>query len=152
MLIRLVYASRATAAFHDDLPSILQWCHDVNPSLGVTGMLCCLDGVYMQYLEGEADVLEPLFASIARDARHSGVTLLERRAIPRRAFPEWSMKLLAWDERSKAIFRSFSPGVSLDLYAGDPSTAAPLLRALIREADCDSVMPDHLSPGICPWS
>ena len=135
MLIRLVYASRATAASRDELPAILQWCHDVNPTLEVTGLLCHLDGVYMQYLEGESTVLEPLFTSIAKDKRHSGVTLLERRAIPRRAFPDWSMKLLEWDERSKAIFRSFSPGTSLDLYASDPSTAAPLLRALIREAD-----------------
>ena len=45
------------------------------------------------------------------------------------------MKLLEWDERREAIFRSFSPGANLDLYAADASTAAPLLRALIREAD-----------------
>ena len=98
-------------------------------------MLCCLDGVYMQYLEGEESVLEDLFASIRKDTRHSGVTLLEQRAVAQRTFPEWSMKMMEWDERSKAIFRSFSPGASLDLYASDPSTAAPLLRALIREAD-----------------
>src|ERR1700712_108942 len=73
MLIRLVYASRAVGSFHDDVPGILQWSRDFNPSLEVTGMLCCLDGVYMQYLEGEESVLEDLFASIRKDTRHSGV-------------------------------------------------------------------------------
>lgn len=135
MLSRLVYASRATAPHQADLSVILQWCEDVNPSLGVTGLLCCLDGVYMQYLEGEDAVLDELFASIRKDSRHSGATILERRPIPQRAFPQWSMKLMEWDERSKAIFQSFSPGANLDLYATDASTAAPLMRALIREAD-----------------
>jgi hypothetical protein len=135
MLSRLVYASQATVPFDHDLPAILQWCSDFNPSLHVTGLLCFLDGVYMQYLEGEEAVLESLFASISKDTRHAGVTLLEKRATPQRAFPQWSMKLMEWDDRSRAIFRSFSPGSRLDLYASDPSTAAPLMRALIRGVD-----------------
>lgn len=89
----------------------------------------------MQYLEGEEDTLDTLFASIRADARHTSVTQLERRGIPRRAFPEWSMKVMEWNDHSKAVFRSFSPGASLDLYAGDPVTAAPLLRALFRGPD-----------------
>lgn len=98
-------------------------------------MLCLLDGVYMQYLEGEEVVVDQLFEQIRADKRHVGATVLERRAIKQRAFAQWSMKLLAWDERNTAIFRSFSPGANLDLYATDPSTAAPLVRALIRPPD-----------------
>lgn len=135
MLSRLVYASRAVSPIKEELPSILEWCHRVNPTLDVTGVLCCLDGVYMQYLEGDEKTLKQLFARIAADGRHTAVTRLEWRAIPRRAFPQWAMHMLEWDERSKAIFRSFSPGTNLDLYRSDPSTAAPLMRALIRGAD-----------------
>ena len=42
------------------------------------------------------------------------------------------MALLDWDDNTRAIFRSFSPDAQLDLYAADPSTAAPMLRALVR--------------------
>lgn len=135
MLFRLVYASRAVAPYDNDLPLILDWCIDTNPSLDVSGVLCFLDGVYMQYLEGDEATLERLFASIKGDTRHTAVTRLEWRAIPRRAFPQWAMRMLEWDEHSKAIFRSFSPGSNLDLYASDPSTAAPMVRALIRGPD-----------------
>lgn len=135
MLHRIVYVSRAVAPFDDDLLPLLDWCHEVNPSLDVTGVLCFLDGVYMQYIEGDESMLDPLFQRIRKDSRHESVTCLERRAIRQRAFPEWRMKLLEWDERSKAIFRSFSPGSRLDLFASDPTTAAPLVRALIRGPD-----------------
>ena len=133
MLIRLVYASRSCNQPTKDLPAILEWSRRVNPKLDVTGVLCYLDGVYMQYLEGEEHAVDGLFKSIAADTRHQNVTRLERRAIPKRAFPEWSMALLDWNDSTRAIFRSFSPDAHLDLYAADPSTAAPMLRALVRD-------------------
>ena len=80
-----------------------------------------------------------LFDSIRRDTRHRHATILDQRAIPQRAYPSWSMAVLEWDERTKAIFRSFSPGTHLDLFAGDPSTAAPLVRAMTRSADWNFV-------------
>ena len=42
-------------------------------------------------LEGDADTIERTFATISRDARHSGVIILESRAIDERGFPQWSM-------------------------------------------------------------
>lgn len=132
MLLRIVYASHACDDTGKDLPGILSWCRRVNPGLNVTGVLCLLDGVYMQYLEGEEKTLDTLFDSIRRDARHGDVTMLERRSIPRRSFSDWAMALLEWTDNKRDIFRSFSPGLHLDLYAADPTTAAPLVRALIR--------------------
>jgi hypothetical protein len=134
MFTRIVYASHARAHAEDDIPGILAWSRRVNPELGVTGALCFLDGVYMQYLEGEQDALEPLFASIQADARHCDVTVLERREVTHRSSSDWAMGLLAWDDNTRNIFRSFSPGRNLSLYASDPSTSAPLVRALIRGA------------------
>ncbi|RYF61585.1 MAG: BLUF domain-containing protein [Comamonadaceae bacterium] len=134
MLTRFVYASHARSTAEADIPGILAWSRRVNPELGVTGVLCFLDGVYMQYIEGEETALEALFSSIRKDARHDDVTLLERRVVPRRAFSDWAMSFLEWDDNTQNIFRSFSPGKNLSLYASDPSTAAPLVRALIRGA------------------
>lgn len=132
MLIRLVYASRSPSHSAEDLPAILDWSRRVNAQLGVTGVLCYLDGVYMQYLEGEERTVDALFASIRADSRHQDATPLERRVISARAFPQWSMALLEWDDNTRAIFRSFSPEARLDLYAADPSTAAPMVRAMMR--------------------
>jgi len=135
MLSRLVYASRAPDRADLDIPLIIDWSRKANVELDITGVLCLLDGVYMQYLEGEEDTVNSLFDRIRVDSRHHDVTPLDRRPVPRRAFPDWSMALLEWTDNAKAIFRSFSPGTHLDLYASDPSTAAPLVRALIRAPD-----------------
>ena len=132
---RLVYVSHARESHLQDLPGILDWSRNHNPALGITGVLCLLDGTYMQCLEGEESDVMALFHRIRRDTRHRGATILDQRAIPQRGYPSWSMAILRWDERAKAIFRSFSPGTNLDLYASDPSTAAPLVRALTRSSD-----------------
>lgn len=135
MLIRIVYASHARDDTGKDIPGILAWSRRFNSDQNITGVLCFLDGVYMQYLEGDAATLDTLFTSIRSDARHFDVTALERREVPKRAFSNWSMALLEWDDNTQNIFRSFSPGENLSLYASDPSTAAPLVRALIRGPD-----------------
>jgi len=136
---RLIYASHARESHEQDIEDILEWSRTHNPGLGITGVLCLLDGTYMQYLEGEEEDVKALFASIRQDTRHHGATVLDERAISHRAYPDWSMATLGWDARTKAIFRSFSPGRHLDLYAGDPSTAAPLVRALTRATDWNFV-------------
>jgi hypothetical protein len=135
MVHRLIYASRAAVSCLDDVAGILDWSRTYNPRLGITGVLCLLDQTYMQYLEGEEAAVEALFESIRHDGRHQGATVLDRRQIPGRAYPAWSMAVMQWDTRTKAIFRSFSPGQNLDLYASDPTTAAPLVRALTRPTD-----------------
>ncbi|RYG57371.1 MAG: BLUF domain-containing protein [Alphaproteobacteria bacterium] len=132
MLFRLIYASRAKASAATDLPEILEWSRAHNPDLSVTGTLCLLDGTYIEHLEGEELVLKVLFENIRHDPRHQQVTVLDQRLILRRAYPEWSLALKVWDDRTKAIFRSISPGQNLDAYASDPSTAAPFVRALTR--------------------
>lgn len=134
-MYRLIYASHAPASCLDDIPGILAGSKIRNARSGITGALCLLDDTYMQYLEGEERVVRGLLASIRRDTRHRDATVLDERAIPRRAYPDWSMALMQWDDRTKAIFRSFSPGRHLDLYASDPVTAAPLIRAFTRGDD-----------------
>ena len=130
VLYRIIYASLASHPAGEDVAGILDWSQPWNEAADVTGLLCLLDGVYMQYLEGDASVVDGLFASIRQDGRHRRVTLLERRAIARRAFAGWSMKLMVWSEEAMNIFRSFSPECAVSLYESDPATAAPMLRAL----------------------
>ncbi|MGJ7545845.1 BLUF domain-containing protein [Variovorax sp. LT1R16] len=130
---RLIYTSRVTPSI--DIGALLRQAQKNNPPLEITGGLAVLEGVCLQYLEGSEDAVESLFARILPDARHADVKVLERRAVPRRMFNDWSMAMLNWTEDAKQIFRSFSPGIHLNLYDTDPTTAAPLFRAWAATAD-----------------
>ena len=92
MLVRLLYASRATgkidcAAVQD----IMQQSHSHNPHNGITGILCHSDKLYMQVLEGGRDVINALYAKILRDPRHADVTLLHYEEIGERHYAGWTM-------------------------------------------------------------
>ncbi|RYF57309.1 MAG: BLUF domain-containing protein [Comamonadaceae bacterium] len=127
LMLRLVYISHAVAPVDTALPLKQAW--EKNPGTGITGGLAVLDEVFLQYLEGEDEQVDALFARISNDHRHRDVKVLERRAIARRMFGNWSMAVLVWTDETRNIFRSFSPDSVLDLYQTDPSTAAPLFRA-----------------------
>ncbi|MET0211333.1 MAG: BLUF domain-containing protein [Burkholderiaceae bacterium] len=131
MLFRLIYVSTMTGPM-SDLDDIVRHSLKKNPRVGITGGLAVIDGAFLQYLEGEHEEVEALFAAMLHDPRHSNVRVLERRAITQRAFPDWAMARLCWNEETKAIFYSFSPGAQPDVYQIDPSTAAPMFRAWAR--------------------
>lgn len=124
---RLIYTSHAQPPL--DTAGLLRQAQKNNPALGITGGLAVLDGVFLQYLEGGEEAVEALFARILTDPRHCDVKVLERRAVSRRMFSDWSMAMLDWTDSAKQIFRSFSPDIGLNLYETDPTTAAPLFRA-----------------------
>lgn len=130
---RLIYTSQARTPV--DTRGLLRQAQKNNPARGITGGLAVLDGVYLQYLEGSEEAVEALFARILTDGRHSGVKVLERRAVTRRMFSDWSMALLEWTPSTRQIFLGFSPGSALNLYETDPTTAAPLFRAWAATRD-----------------
>jgi len=94
--------------------------------------MCFLDGVYLQYLEGEASSVGALYKKIEADPRHSHTKILVHDQIAQRAHPKWSMALLTWNEETKEIFKLFNPGRELDAYATDPATVSSLLNAWSR--------------------
>jgi hypothetical protein len=71
----------------------------VNHRLGVTGWLIHENGLFLQLIEGEREVIDNLFARIERDPRHRNVEKTLDRDIDNRAFPTWSMRLVAVDGR-----------------------------------------------------
>src|SRR5512137_2000370 len=92
MLVRLLYASRATRpitpAAHE---SILDQSRAHNPKLGITGVLCYSDDVFIQVLEGGRDEVCELYNTIARDRRHQEVRILSFEEIRERRFGAWTM-------------------------------------------------------------
>ena len=129
MFTRIIYVSRAPSAMPLEIKDILLASRKNNPVLCITGALCFLDGIYLQYLEGEAASVNALYQKIGKDSRHSHTKLLVHDQILQRAHPKWSMALLTWNQETKAIFRLFNPNSGLDAYATDPASAPSLLQA-----------------------
>jgi len=88
----LIYASRENLEVSDAiLNEILAEARKANQARGITGYLLYMHGTFAQYLEGEADEVEAIFASISRDRRHRDVTVIARGSIGQRLFNGWSM-------------------------------------------------------------
>lgn len=91
-MIRLLYISCANQSMNDDeLLELLEDCRKNNAKNGITGMLIYCHETFVQVLEGEQQVVEDVYRIIKNDRRHSGVTILEKKKIEERKFPEWSM-------------------------------------------------------------
>lgn len=92
MLVRMLYASRAAAPLQGQvIDAILSQSRDHNPRLGITGMLCYSDDLFLQVLEGGRDEVCELYNTIVRDDRHTNVRLLSFEEIAERRFGSWTM-------------------------------------------------------------
>jgi hypothetical protein len=90
----LLYVSRCTIAPDDDtdeVARIVEVSTARNADLDVTGALVRTPHHFSQILEGEQDAVETLMRSIAADARHTEVAVIETREVPGRAFPRWRL-------------------------------------------------------------
>ena len=91
-LLSIVYASSAAQPYSDeDLALLLTQCRANNARYGLTGMLLYRNGLFLQVLEGPADVLRERMSIIDADLRHTEVRILLRETIDQRQFPEWTM-------------------------------------------------------------
>lgn len=107
-LFRAVYVSAATRDLRDgELAAILDVSRRNNAARGVTGALAYHDRAFVQVLEGPEAAVEALLATIARDPRHTGVTVCDRSRVDDRAFGGWSM---GWLRASDLARAGFDPG------------------------------------------
>lgn len=98
-LIRLLYASRATSGTsYGALIGIMDHARDKNSISNITGMLCYGSGQFLQALEGDRQSVSALYHRIAPDERHTECQLISIVEIDARAFAEWSMKVVNWDD------------------------------------------------------
>jgi Sensors of blue-light using FAD len=94
-LVHCIYASTAVRPFNEaQLATLIQGARVKNESLGVTGILIYMSGRFLQILEGEATVVEQLYATIEHDQRHKEVTQIIFESIRAREFCDWSMSMI----------------------------------------------------------
>jgi EAL domain-containing protein (putative c-di-GMP-specific phosphodiesterase class I) len=91
-LIQLIYCSAANRSFsRNELTSLLAESRRKNIQRNITGILLYSKGSFFQVLEGEAEMINALFADISRDKRHKYVTPIIREPIANRSFSDWTM-------------------------------------------------------------
>jgi hypothetical protein len=135
MLVRLMYASRAVPAVdQDELLSILRKSKVNNPELGVTGVLCFSEGIFLQVLEGGRSAVNRLYNRIATDSRHTDVELLQYQEIGERSFAGWSMGQVNMARLNRALLLKYSATANLDPYSVSGAVSMALFEELVATA------------------
>lgn len=133
-LVRLIYVSRMTEVCDmAAIEEILKVSRRNNAARGITGMLCYDPTFFMQCLEGPKDVVNELYGGIARDNRHTRVTLLEYGDIKERTFSEWSMAFVRADELDPGAFREYGGRGKFDPFALTTKEARNLVMAIVKQ-------------------
>ncbi|UOQ65998.1 BLUF domain-containing protein [Hymenobacter volaticus] len=147
-MIHIIYISRAVRPLTDhDLQLLLNQCRRDNAQNNVTGVLFYSHGNIAQLIEGEPEVLEPLFEKISRDGRHSNVMKLVDKPISIRSFSEWSMafhplEAAGFEQLQGFLLPSHVPLAPSSLTIAD-ATLIDLVRLAVFGADASatSVLP-----------
>jgi hypothetical protein len=135
MLVRLMYASRAADSVNsDDLAAILKKSKTNNPPIGVTGVLCFSDGIFLQVLEGGRSPVSGLYNKIAGDPRHHDVVLLSYEEVHERSFAGWSMGQVNLSRLNPALLLKYSERPELDPYAVSGRVSLALFNELVATA------------------
>lgn len=135
MLVRLMYASRAAESVNQDaLGAILKKARVHNPSVGVTGVLCFSEGLFLQVLEGGRLPVSLLYNRIASDKRHRDVALLSFEEIGERKFAGWAMGQVNLSQLNPALLLKYSETATLDPYAVSGAVSMALFNELVATA------------------
>jgi hypothetical protein len=130
-----MYASRAVPAVdQEELVAILRKSKSNNPKLGVTGVLCFSEGIFLQALEGGRSAVNQLYNRIASDARHTQVELLNYAEIGERRFAGWSMGQVNISRLNPALLLKYSERPTLDPYAVSGAVSMALFEELMATA------------------
>lgn len=135
MLVRLLYASRAVPAVdQEELLTILRKSKANNQPLGVTGVLCFSEGIFMQVLEGGRGPVNRLYNRIAADSRHTDVEVLCYQEIGERRFAGWSMGQVNMSRLNPALLMKYSERAALDPYSVSGTVSMALFEELMATA------------------
>ncbi|MDD0810420.1 BLUF domain-containing protein [Curvibacter sp. RS43] len=134
MLVRLLYASRATDTSPDAIDAILAQSRQHNPGSGITGILCYGGGIFLQAIEGGRSAVNELYGHIQRDKRHQQVELMDYEEISERRFGGWTMGQVNLSKLNTSILLKYSERPELDPYSVSGKVSLALLEELMATA------------------
>lgn len=115
MLVRCLYASRPAQPMAEPfLDTILQQSRKNNPALGITGLLCVAEDLFIQVIEGGRDEVCDLYNAIVRDPRHQQVRLLSYEEITERQFGNWTMGQVSLSKLNPGMLLKYFKRPKLD--------------------------------------
>lgn len=107
-MLQMLYVSGASPNMSDAMiQDILAVSRNKNQRAGITGMLLWADGVFIQVLEGEPDVVRTLYRRIQADDRHRNLMLVLEQQAEKRVFTQWSMGFKKLDAENAADNKLF---------------------------------------------
>lgn len=134
MLIQLTYASRTTRILGpSDVKDILQTSQRNNAAVGVTGALCLANGIFLQQLEGDRNVVNQVYNRILLDGRHKDTAILDFSEIPMRRFGSWNMGLISSVAENRQVFLKYSGSNSFDPYGMSPASLRGFFDEIVRD-------------------
>ena len=105
-LSSLIYFSeRSSTCTEEEIQNILQVSTLNNALFHISGILLYTETHFIQYIEGNYDLLMPLYKKIISDSRHNNVELLDLQLKNERVFPTWAMASKKLDESFYFISR-----------------------------------------------
>lgn len=135
MLVRLLYASRATDdVSQEELLKILSQSKANNPESGITGVLCSSGRIFLQVLEGGRMQVNALYNHIAADPRHQDVVVLSYEEVSERKFACWTMGLVNLDRINPSLLLKYSESATLDPYCVSGKASMALFDELMATA------------------
>lgn len=135
MLVRLLYASRASQPQTQAmLDTILAQCHVNNPQMGITGLLCYSNDIFMQVLEGGRSEVCKLYNRIVADPRHQDIQILHFEEIDHRMFANWTMGQVNTTKVNPSLLLRYSEKAQLDPFSISGTASLALLQELIDSA------------------
>lgn len=135
MLVRCLYASRPAKPLDGPfLDDILERSRKNNPKLGITGLLCVSDNLFIQVIEGGRDEVCELFNAIVRDDRHQQVRLLSYNEISERQFGNWTMGQVNIAKLNPALLLKYFKRPELDPFDCSGDATMALLGELVATA------------------
>jgi hypothetical protein len=150
--VQIVYVSRSTfttmppeRGIEPSVARILAQSRTNNAKRGLVGALYFGDGCFFQCLEGRAEDVDRLYATLLKDPRHTDLKVLSRRNIPVKNFSNWAMKYVPLDAEMKTLMRELGMP-SFDPYRFDDAIVARVLQMLARGSDVASVS-SHEGPA-----
>jgi Sensors of blue-light using FAD len=119
MVHQLIYYSKSTckggdAALLAQLRDIVSSARKNNARAGVTGFLIFDKTWFVQILEGDRANVSEIYNKIARDARHSGLNIINVRDVDGRLFPDWTMGSAVRSPDVRGVYLQHGIGGQLD--------------------------------------
>jgi hypothetical protein len=137
MLVRLMYASRASAGLdNEEVTAILRQSRTANARDGITGALClCNHGrLFIQVLEGGRNAVSRRYNRIAADPRHTDITLLQFDEVAERRFAVCAMGQVNMARLNPALILKYSETGQLDPWSVPGRAIATMFDEMIATA------------------